>query len=434
MSFLTSSLPWQRLVRHAATMNGLSLRTLFATDPARFERFSLKVGDIFLDYSKNLITDETLALLQDLAHTADVAGLRARMFAGEPINNTENRAVFHVALRNQSERPMRVAGQDVMPDVRRVLERMFRFAHAIGSGEWRGAGGQPITDIVNIGIGGSDLGPAMITQALTPYHRPRLRAHFVSNVDGSHLAETLRHLHHETTLFIIASKTFTTQETMLNAHSARRWFLEQGGETAMVRRHFVAVSTYTAAVTAFGIDAENQFEFWDWVGGRYSLWSAIGLPICTMIGADNFKELLQGAFTMDEHFQQAPAASNMPILLALLGVWYGNFMGAESHAVLPYDQYLGRLSAYLQQLDMESNGKGVDRNGQRVDYTTGPIVWGEPGTNGQHAFYQLIHQGTRLVPADFIAAIESHNPLGEHHEVLLSNFFAQTEALMKGKT
>ncbi len=426
--------PWHRLTEHAKTIKTLSMRTLFATDPTRFDRYSLQVGDLLLDYSKNLVTEETMALLFALAEAADVEGWRARMFAGDPINATENRAVLHVALRNRSERPMYVAGQDVMPSVQRVLDRMFAFTNALSSGAWCGWTDQPMTDIVNIGIGGSDLGPAMVTQALTSYHRPGVRAHFVSNVDGTHLAETLRPLNPETTLFIIASKTFTTQETMLNAHSARRWFLERGGPEAMIRRHFVAVSTNTEAASAFGIDPDNQFAFWDWVGGRYSLWSAIGLPICLMVGADHFKALLQGAHDMDEHFQQAPATANMPILLALFGVWYSTFLGAESYAVLPYDQYLARLPAFLQQLDMESNGKGVNWDGQPVEYTTGPIVWGEPGTNGQHAFYQLIHQGTRLIPADFIAAIESHNPLGEHHAVLLSNFFAQTEALMKGKT
>ncbi|CAK0774425.1 glucose-6-phosphate isomerase [Gammaproteobacteria bacterium] len=434
MSSLTQSLPWRRLIEHARMMKKLSLRELFATDPERFARYSFKANEIFLDYSKNPITDETLALLLDLAQAADLEGWRARMFAGDAINTTENRAVLHVALRNRTERPVFVAGTDVMPRIRQVLIQMHLFAELLASGDWLGWSEQPITDIVNIGIGGSDLGPAMVTQALTPYHRSGLRAHFVSNVDGTQLAETLRHLDPRTTLFIIASKTFTTQETMMNAYSARRWFLAQGAPEAMIERHFVAISTNTAAVTAFGIPPENQFEFWEWVGGRYSLWSAIGLPICLMIGPENFDALLEGAYAMDEHFQQAPMAANMPILLALLGVWHGNFLGAENHAVLPYDQYLSRLPAYLQQLDMESNGKGVNRNGQRVDYTTSPIIWGEPGTNGQHAFYQLIHQGTRLVPADFIASIESHNPIGDHHEVLLSNFFAQTEALMKGKT
>lgn len=433
MSLLTQSLPWQRLVEHVRTVAGLSMRTLFATDPGRFARYSLKVGDIFLDYSKNIITDETLTLLQNLAKASDVEGWRARMFSGDTINTTEGRSVLHTALRNHSESPVIVNGEDVMPQVRRVLARMYRCADALSSGDWRGWDGRPITDVVNIGIGGSDLGPAMVTQALTPYHQPGLRAHFVSNVDATHLAETLRHLDPRTTLFVIASKTFTTQETMMNAHSARNWFVTRGGPEAMIERHFVAVSTNSEAVTAFGIPHQNQFEFWDWVGGRYSLWSAIGLPICLMVGSEHFGALLRGAHEMDEHFQHAPVTANMPILLALLGVWY-NLLGAESYAVLPYDQYLARLPAYLQQLDMESNGKGVDRNGCQVDYATGPIVWGEPGTNGQHAFYQLIHQGTRLVPADFIASIESHNPIGDHHEVLLSNFFAQTEALMKGKT
>jgi len=434
MSPLTQSLPWQRLTEHAQTVAKLLMRSLFAADPARFAHYSLKTGDILLDYSKNLLTDETLVLLLDLAQSSNVEDWRTRMFAGEAINTTENRAVLHTALRNRSEQPLFVDGKDVMPQVRQVLTRMYRLADALATGHWCGWTDQPITDLVNIGIGGSDLGPAMVTEALTPYHRPGLRAHFVSNVDGTHLSEVLRGLNPQTTLFIIASKTFTTQETMMNAHSARRWFLGKGGPEAMIRRHFVAVSTNIDAVKAFGIDAASQFEFWDWVGGRYSLWSAIGLSICLTIGSEHFEALLQGAYEMDEHFRQAPAAANMPILLALVGIWNSNFLGAESHAVLPYDQYLARLPAYLQQLDMESNGKGVDRNGEPVDYSTGPIVWGEPGTNGQHAFYQLIHQGTRLVSADFIASIESHNPMGAHHEVLLSNFFAQTEALMKGKT
>ncbi|CAK0751976.1 glucose-6-phosphate isomerase [Gammaproteobacteria bacterium] len=434
MSSLTQSPPWQQLTKHAQTAAKLSMRSLFAADPARFTRYSLKVGDIFLDYAKHRLTDETLTLLLDLARFCGVEEWRARMFAGEAINTTEGRAVLHSALRNRSERPIIIDGQDVMPQVRQVLAQMYRFSDALAAGDWCGWTNRPITDLVNIGIGGSDLGPAMVTEALTPYHRPGLRAHFVSNVDGTHLTEALRNLDPETTLFIIASKTFTTQETMMNAHSARRWFLEKGGLEPMIRRHFVAVSTNTHAVQAFGIDAANQFEFWDWVGGRYSLWSAIGLPICLMVGSEHFKALLQGGHEMDEHFRQAPAAVNMPIILALLGVWCANFLGADSHAILPYDQYLARLPAYLQQLDMESNGKGVDRNGRVLDYQSGPILWGEPGTNGQHAFYQLIHQGTRLVSADFIASIETHNTVGTHHEVLLSNFFAQTEALMKGKT
>lgn len=433
MSQLSQSYSWQRLVNHAKTIKNRSMRALFAQDAERHARFSLTAANIFLDYSKNLITEETLALLFDLARAANVENWRERMFTGEAINLTEQRAVLHTALRNRAERPVYVNGKDVMPRLREVLIKMNLFAELVNSGEWQGWSGQSITDIVNIGIGGSDLGPAMVTQALTPYHQPNLRAHFVSNVDSTQLAETLRHLDSRTTLFIIASKTFTTQETMMNAHSARQWFLANGGSESMIERHFVALSTNTAAVSAFGIPPENQFEFWDWVGGRYSLWSAIGLPICVMIGPENFDELLAGAYAIDEHFRHAQMTANMPIILGVLGVWYSSFLGATSQAVLPYDQYLARLPAYLQQLDMESNGKSTDRDGNMIDYATGAIVWGEPGTNGQHAFYQLIHQGTHLIPADFIATLDSHNPMGNHHEILLSNFFAQTEALMKGK-
>jgi len=408
------------------------MRALFDSDPQRFSQYSLQVGDLLLDYSKNLITRETLSLLVSLAQEVEIENWREKMFLGEQINITEKRSVLHTALRNWSTRPVFVDGKDVMPSVQHVLAQMRHFSEQIRSGEWKGDTGKVITDIVNIGIGGSDLGPAMVTQALRPYHHPRLRAHFVSNVDGTHLTDTLRTLDPHATLFILASKTFTTQETMLNAHAARQWFLDKGGRA--VERHFVAISTNRTAVASFGIDSENQFEFWDWVGGRYSLWSAIGLPICIMVGADYFEAFLEGAHEMDEHFRKAPIKQNMPILLALIGVWNHNFLGAESYAVLPYDQSLARLPAYLQQLDMESNGKYVDRDGQSVQCKTGPIVFGEPGTNGQHAFYQLIHQGTRFIPADFIASIEGHDPLQDQHEVLLSNFFAQTEALMKGKT
>lgn len=410
------------------------MRTLFEQDPGRFEKFSLNAGHIFLDYSKNRITEETMSLLLALGAQADVEGWIEKMFAGEKINVTENRAVLHVALRNRSNRPIHIDGTDVMPDVNAVLKRMGRFCRAVREGEWRGHTGKTMTDIVNIGIGGSDLGPVMVTEALKPYGKPGLRPHFVSNIDGTHLVETLKTLDPETTLFIIASKTFTTQETLTNAHSAREWFLEKTGNERAIAKHFVAVSTNAEKVSQFGVDTENMFEFWDWVGGRYSLWSAIGLSIALFIGMDNFESMLAGAHEMDEHFRTAPLEKNMPVILALLGIWYNNFFSAQTHAILPYDQYLHRFPAYFQQGDMESNGKRVNRHGDLVDYSTGPIVWGEPGTNGQHAFYQLIHQGTKLVPADFLAPIESQNPIGKHHDILMSNFFAQTEALMWGKT
>ncbi len=434
MSALTHSPAWLALDAHQKSLAATSLRELFAADPTRFERFSVEACGIFLDYSKNLITAETRALLLDLAQAADVGGWRERMFSGAKINFTENRAVLHTALRNRSGHPVLVDGKDVMPGVRRVLAHMRDFTQRLRDGTWRGHTGKPIRDVVNIGIGGSDLGPAMVCEALKPYGQPGLTLHFVSNIDGTHLAETLKRLDPETALFIVASKTFTTQETMTNAHSARTWFLGHGGGEADIARHFVAVSTNAQAVTAFGIATDNMFEFWDWVGGRYSLWSAIGLPIAAYIGMDAFEELLAGAHDMDEHFRNAPPETNLPLLLGLLGVWYVNFWNARSHAVLPYDQYLHRFPAYLQQLDMESNGKRVDRAGAAVDYATGPVLWGEAGTNGQHAFYQLIHQGSQMVPADFLAPVQSHNPLGEHHAILLSNFFAQTQALMRGKT
>ena len=434
MTALTRSPAWTALARHRQDMAGTHMRDLFAADPGRFKAFSLEAAGLFLDYSKNRVTRDTVGLLLDLARQQDVEGARARMFGGEPINLTEKRAVLHTALRNRSDRAVTVDGRDVMPAVRAVLERMDAFANSVRDGEWRGYTGQPITDVVNIGIGGSDLGPVMATEALKPFAHAHVALHFVSNVDGTHLAEQLKWLDPETTLFIIASKTFTTQETLTNAHSARRWFLETAGDEAHIAKHFVAVSTNEAEVRKFGIDPANMFGFWDWVGGRYSLWSAIGLPIALGIGMDRFYELLAGAHAMDEHFRSAPLDRNMPVLMAMLGVWYVNFWGTRSHAVLPYDQYLHRFPAYLQQLDMESNGKSVDRQGARVDYATGPVVFGEPGTNGQHAFYQLIHQGTELVPADFLAPAETHNPIGDHHRILLSNFFAQPEALMRGKT
>lgn len=425
---------WQDLARHYVAIRDTHMRELFAADPVRFERFSLQLDDLLLDYSKNRITDETLALLFRLAGDCDVGGWRDRMFAGEAINVSEGRAVLHVALRNRSGRPIRVAGEDVMPGVQAVLTQMREFVEAVQTGVWRGFAGDEITDVVNIGIGGSHLGPEMVCEALRPYAHPRIRMHFVSNIDGTDILETLRQVAPEQVLFVVASKTFTTQETLTNAHTARAWLLDYFGDEAAVARHFVAVSTNAEAVQAFGIDTTNMFAFWDWVGGRYSLWSSIGLSIALYLGMDAFEDLLAGAHRMDEHFRTAPLEASMPVILALLGVWYINFFGAETHAILPYDQYLRRFPAYFQQGDMESNGKHVDREGRPVDWQTGPVVWGEPGTNGQHAFYQLIHQGTRLVPCDFIAPAISHNPVGAHHDILLSNFFAQPEALMRGRT
>lgn len=436
----TKTEAYKNLVQHFDSLSGLSnnsekndLRALFAADPARFEKFSIAFEDILLDYSKNRITEETKALLVQLAKECGLEEAIAAMFSGERINVTENRPVLHTALRNQSDQPVYVDGKDVMPDVKRVLAQMKAFTEKIISGQWKGYTGKEITDVVNIGIGGSDLGPVMVTEALKAY-KTRLNVHFVSNVDGTHIAETLKTVDPETTLFLIASKTFTTQETMANAHTAKDWFLASGALQEDVAKHFAALSTNTEAVRAFGIDTQNMFEFWDWVGGRYSLWSAIGLSISLAIGFDNFEELLKGAYDADVHFKETSFESNIPVILALLGVWYNNFFKAESHAILPYDQYLHRFAAYFQQGDMESNGKYVDRNGKQVDYQTGPIIWGEPGTNGQHAFYQLIHQGTKLIPCDFIAPANSLNPIGNHHQLLLSNFFAQTEALMNGKT
>ena len=432
---LTESPAWRALAEHSAEVRDVTILSLFS-DEKRFERLSRRHEDLFLDFSKNRVQDKTLKLLFALARQADVEGWRDRMFAGEKINGTENRAVLHVALRNRSNRPILVDGQDVMPEVNAVLAKMRGFTDRVRSGAWTGFTGKRITDIVNIGIGGSDLGPVMVTEALRPYWQEGLRAHFVSNVDGTHLVETVKPLDPETTLFIVASKTFTTQETLMNARSARAWLLERlGGDARAVAKHFVAVSTASAEVAKFGIDTENMFPFWDWVGGRYSLWSAIGLSIATVIGMDHFEELLGGAHAIDDHFRTTPLEDNIPVILALLGIWYSNFHGAQTHAILPYDQYLHRFSAYFQQGDMESNGKRVDRQGKPItDYTTGPIVWGEPGTNGQHAFYQLLHQGTRVVPIDFLAPLESQNPIGEHHKVLLANCFAQSEALMRGKT
>ncbi|MFT3787272.1 MAG: glucose-6-phosphate isomerase [Tepidisphaeraceae bacterium] len=431
----TSLAAWSALKSHYAQVEPKHLRELFAADPDRFKRFSREFGSIFLDFSKNRITDETFKLLIQLAREAGVEMLRDRMFAGEKINVTEDRAVLHVALRNRSNRPIKVDGKDVMPDVNAVLAQMKAFVEKVRSGAHKGYTGGIITDVVNIGIGGSDLGPVMVTEALKHFaDDAKLRVHFVSNVDGTHIAETLKNLDADSTLFVIASKTFTTQETMTNAASARDWFLKHAKDPKHVAKHFVAVSTNAAEVSKFGIDTANMFGFWDWVGGRYSLWSAIGLPIALYLGFDQFEALLDGAHAMDEHFRTTRLEDNLPVILAVLGVWYNNFFGAETDAILPYDQYLHRFSAYFQQGDMESNGKGVDREGKPIGYQTGPILWGEPGTNGQHAFYQLIHQGTKLIPCDFIAPIKSLNPIGEHHPILLSNFFAQTEALAFGKT
>ncbi|MDD2774541.1 MAG: glucose-6-phosphate isomerase [Gallionella sp.] len=434
MSKLTQSAAWQALNAHFLTVQSLTMRQLFDENADRFAQFSIQLDHLLFDYSKNRITAETVRLLLDLAQQAQVPHAIERMFAGDKINATEQRAALHTALRNRSDRPVLVDGKDVMPDVRRVLTQMRQFSDAVRSGAHCGHTGKVIQDVVNIGIGGSDLGPLMVCEALKSYARPDLRVHFVSNVDATHLVETLKKLDAETTLFIVSSKTFTTQETLTNARSARAWLVAQLGDEAAVASHFAAVSTNLAATSQFGINPANVFEFWDWVGGRYSLWSAIGLPIALFVGMDKFEELLAGAHAMDEHFRNTPLEQNIPVIMAMLGVWYGNFFGAGSNAVLPYDQYLHRFAAYLQQLDMESNGKGVDRDGNPVDYDTGMVVWGEPGTNGQHAFYQLIHQGTRMIPADFLAPLRSHNPLGEHHDILLANCFAQTEALMRGKT
>ena len=430
----TQTAAWQALQKHFDEMKDVTIADLFAKDGDRFSKISATFDDqMLVDYSKNRITEETLAKLQDLAKECDLAGAIKSMFSGEKINRTENRAVLHVALRNRSNTPILVDGKDVMPEVNAVLEKMKTFSEAIISGEWKGYTGKAITDVVNIGIGGSDLGPYMVTEALRPY-KNHLNMHFVSNVDGTHIAEVLKKVNPETTLFLVASKTFTTQETMTNAHSARDWFLKAAGDEKHVAKHFAALSTNAKAVGEFGIDTANMFEFWDWVGGRYSLWSAIGLSIVLSIGFDNFVELLSGAHAMDKHFSTTPAEKNLPVLLALIGIWYNNFFGAETEAILPYDQYMHRFAAYFQQGNMESNGKYVDRNGNVVDYQTGPIIWGEPGTNGQHAFYQLIHQGTKMVPCDFIAPAITHNPLSDHHQKLLSNFFAQTEALAFGKS
>lgn len=435
MSRLPESPAFIALRDKQQALQSSSMRALFSQDPQRFDKFSRRLGDVLFDFSKQRVDDETMTMLLQLAREREVEAWRGRMFAGDKINNTEGRAVLHVALRNRSTRPIFVDGQDVMPGVREVLDKMRRLVARVHSGDWRGHTGEAITDVVNIGIGGSDLGPVMVTEALRPYWRPGMNVHFVSNVDATHLVETLKKVRPESTLFCVASKTFTTQETMTNAHSARRWLIDALGDEAAVAKHFVALSTNRQGVVDFGIDADNMLSFWSWVGGRYSLWSAIGLPIALVLGMDHFEDLLEGAFVVDEHFVNAPLQDNIPVLMALLGVWNSNFWGAHSHAILPYDQYLHRFAAYFQQGDMESNGKRVDRQGQVIDdYQTGPIIWGEPGTNGQHAFYQLIHQGTRLIPADFLAAANSHNDLGDHHRILLANFLAQSQALMRGKT
>jgi glucose-6-phosphate isomerase len=418
---------WKKLVDHYEIMKNIHMKHLFADDPERFKKFSIRFNDILVDYSKNRISGKTLRLLIGLAHEVGLKDAIDKMFSGARINETENRAVLHIALRNRKNSPIYVEGKDVMPEVNAVLEKIKAFSYRVISGEWKGFTKKKVTDIVNIGIGGSDLGPVMVTECLKSQAKENLSVHFVSNVDGTDITETLRRLDPETTLFMIASKTFTTQETMTNAFSARDWFLNCAKDQIHIAKHFVAMSTNKKEVEAFGIDLNNMFEFWDWVGGRYSLWSAIGLSIACYIGYENFSELLEGAFEMDRHFHEVPFEENIPVILALIGIWYNNFFDAQTEVILPYDQYMHRFPAYFQQANMESNGKSVDRNGLPIDYQTGPIIWGEPGTNGQHAFYQLIHQGTKLIPADFLAPAISHNPIGDHHNILLSNFFAQTE-------
>ena len=424
---------WKKLAAHYGTMKHRQMTDMFRENPERSYRFSALFEDMFVDYSKNIIDAETRALLIELAEETHVRDAIGAMFSGEKINETEARAVLHIALRNRSNTPVFLDGRDVMPEVNAVLSKIEGFSDLVISGKWQGYTGKPVTDIVNIGIGGSDLGPVMVTEALRPYWRPGIRVHFISNIDGTHIAETLRKVSPETTLFMIASKTFTTQETMTNAHTARKWFLGSAKDESSVKKHFVAISTNEGAVRSFGIDPANMFVFWDWVGGRYSLWSAIGLSIACTVGYENFVELLEGAHAMDRHFRDTALEENIPVTLALISIWYNNFFGAETEAMFPYDQYLHRFPAYFQQAYMESNGKSTGRNGDKVTYQTGQIIWGEPGTNGQHSFYQLIHQGTKMIPCDFIAPAISHNPVGEHHNILLSNFFAQTEALMKGK-
>ena len=425
---------WKNLVDHYKEMKNIHMKDLFVNDPDRFNKYSIRFNGILVDYSKNIITEDTLKLLLRLTDDVGLRDALNKMFNGESINETEDRAVLHTALRNRINIPVCVNDKNVMPEVNAVLSKMKDFSEKIISGERKGFTDKKITDIVNIGIGGSDLGPVMVTECLRPYAKDGLEVHFVSNVDGTHITETLKRLNPETTLFLIASKTFTTQETMTNAFEAREWFLKCAKDHAYVAKHFVALSTNIEKVEEFGIDKDNMFVFWDWVGGRYSLWSAIGLSIACYIGYENYAELLQGAFEMDSHFRETPFERNIPVILALIGIWYNNFFGAQTEVILPYDQYMHRFPAYFQQGNMESNGKSVDRNGKKVNYQTGPIIWGEPGTNGQHAFYQLIHQGTKMIPADFLAPAISHNRIGKHHNILLSNFFAQTEALLNGKT
>ena len=433
MENLTDLPAWQALLTHKKQTENIQMRDLFAQEKNRFESFHLRFNDILLDYSKNCINKETMSLLTDLAKQSGLKDWIEKMFSGEKINHTENRAVLHTALRNRSKTPVYVDGHDVMPEVQSELEKMRQYSEAIRSGQWLGYSGKPIIDIVNIGVGGSDLGPVMVSEALHPYGKAGLRVHFVSNVDPSHICNTLRDLDPERTLFIVSSKSFTTQDTIMNAHTARDWLMENSRDESAVAQHFIAVAANVEAATAFGIKEENIFKMWDWVGGRYSLWSSIGLSVAIYIGMDRFESLLQGAYEMDQHFRQAPFEENLPVVLALLGVWYNNFYNAESHVLLPYDQHLHRFPAYFQQGDMESNGKSVTRDGETVDYATGPIIWGELGITGQHAFYQNLHQGTHLVPADFIVPIDSLNPVGDHHLVLLANFFAQTRTLMTGK-
>lgn len=428
----TQTKAYEQLTQHHALMKNKHMKQMFAEDPQRARQFSLSLNNIYFDYSKNRIDNTTIDLLLELAQQCALQQAIDALFHAEKINEMENRAVLHFALRNQSNDPVILDGKDIMPEIRAVQQQMKAFSEDIIKGKKKGYTGKNITDVVNIGIGGSDLGPVMVTEALKPY-RNHLHLHFVSNVDGTHITETLKGLDPETTLFLIASKTFTTQETMANAYTAREWFLNIAQEKD-IARHFVALSTNKEGVTSFGINPENMFVFWDWVGGRYSLWSAIGLSICLGIGYDHFEQMLKGAYAMDQHFRNTEWRNNIPVIQALLGVWYGNFFDADTHAILPYDQYMHRFPAYLQQADMESNGKYISRLGKKVPYTTGPIIWGEPGTNGQHAFFQLIHQGTKFIPCDFIAPARSHNPVGDHHQLLLSNLFAQTEALMKGKT
>lgn len=429
------SIIWEKLEIHKKSLENIHLRDLFSSDNERFNKYSIKFGEILFDYSKNIITGDTLPLLLKLADEADLSEWIDKMFTGEKINFTEGRAALHVALRNRANDAIKFEGWDVMPNVNAVLAQMKGFVESVQSGSWKGCTGKTITDVVNIGIGGSDLGPAMVCSALKPYAKPGISVHFVSNIDGSHITETLKLLNPETTIFIIASKTFTTQETLTNANTAKKWFLKSlAKRESDIARHFVAISTNQKACQDFGIDPQNMFGFWNWVGGRYSLWSAIGLSIAVYIGMDNFEDLLRGAYEMDTHFRETPFEKNIPVLMALLGIWYSNFFNAKTHAVIPYDQYLSLFPTYLQQLDMESNGKSISREGKQVNHSTGPVIWGTAGTNSQHSFFQLIHQGTQMIPVDFIAAAQSHNPIGNHHEMLLSNFFAQTEALMKGKT